>query len=183
MCRCPGFAASSEILLPRRMETPNPNLERELRGHRCIALLPVQLRDDLSQWRKTAVRTSAITMRPGWLAQAAFVLTHEAPEGATHLSPALQRGEASHPLNERERHQIISAGQPTRNEARSQSNSIVTGTPRGFLFVPRNLLGGLPSFGLTSFLGVYYCCITQYVMPPKKNSRQRYDFKRLTPND
>jgi len=31
-------------------------LERKLRGHRCIALLPVQLRDDLSPRRKTAVR-------------------------------------------------------------------------------------------------------------------------------
>ena len=38
----------------------------------CMALLGVQLRDDLSPSRKTAVRTSAITMRPGWLAQAAF---------------------------------------------------------------------------------------------------------------
>jgi hypothetical protein len=40
----------------------------------CMALLGVQLRDDLSPSRKTAGRTSAITMRPGWLAQAAFVL-------------------------------------------------------------------------------------------------------------
>jgi hypothetical protein len=38
-------------------------------------------RDDLSPWRKTAVRTSAITMRPGWLAQAAFVFC------ATYASP------------------------------------------------------------------------------------------------
>ena len=38
----------------------------------CMALLGVQLRDDLSPARKTAGRTSAITMRPGWLAQAAF---------------------------------------------------------------------------------------------------------------
>jgi hypothetical protein len=43
-----------------------------------LALLGVQLRDDLlrddlSPARKTAVRASAITMRPGWLAQAAFV--------------------------------------------------------------------------------------------------------------
>jgi hypothetical protein len=42
-----------------------------------MALLGVQvrddlLRDDLSPARKTAGRTSAITMRPGWLAQAAF---------------------------------------------------------------------------------------------------------------
>jgi len=56
-CRCPGFAASSEILLPRRMETPNPNPGAQASGeHRCIALLRVQLRDDLSPWRKTAVR-------------------------------------------------------------------------------------------------------------------------------
>src|SRR6266849_8768861 len=53
----PGFAASSEILLPRRMETPNPNPEAQVSGeHRCIAPLPVQLRDALSPWRKTAVR-------------------------------------------------------------------------------------------------------------------------------
>ena len=57
VCRCPGFAASSEILLPRRMETPNPNPEAQVSGeHRCIAPLPVQLRDALSPWRKTAVR-------------------------------------------------------------------------------------------------------------------------------
>jgi hypothetical protein len=57
VCRCPGFAASSEILLPRRMETPNPNPEAQASGeHRCIALLRVRLRDDLSPWRKTAVR-------------------------------------------------------------------------------------------------------------------------------
>jgi len=39
----------------------------------------VQLRDDLSPRRKTAVRMSAITMRPGWLAQAAFVFCSRHP--------------------------------------------------------------------------------------------------------
>src|SRR6266852_3838167 len=34
---------------------PPASPERKLRGHRCIALLQVQLRDDLSPWRKTAV--------------------------------------------------------------------------------------------------------------------------------
>ena len=54
------------------METLNRNPEaRASGGSRCIALLGVQLRD-LSPQRETAVRTSAITMRPGWLAQAAF---------------------------------------------------------------------------------------------------------------
>src|SRR6202521_1976540 len=39
------------------METPNPNPEAQASGeHRCIALLRVRLRDDLSPWRKTAVR-------------------------------------------------------------------------------------------------------------------------------
>src|SRR5437899_11525064 len=39
------------------METPNPNPEAQASGeHRCIALLPVRLRDDLSPRRKTAVR-------------------------------------------------------------------------------------------------------------------------------
>jgi len=36
--------------------------------------------------RKTAVRTSAITMRPGWLAQAAFVFDAY-PEETSRLSP------------------------------------------------------------------------------------------------
>ena len=38
------------------------------------------VRDDLSPWRKTAVRTSATTMRPGWLAQAAFVFVPLVPK-------------------------------------------------------------------------------------------------------
>jgi len=45
-----------------------------------MALLGVPLRDDLSPWRKTAVRTSATTMRPGWLAQAAFVFGAPPPK-------------------------------------------------------------------------------------------------------
>jgi len=74
VCRCPGFAASTEIPLPRRMETPNPNPEAQASGeHRRIALFGVQLRDDLSLRRKMALRTFAITMRLGWLARAAFV--------------------------------------------------------------------------------------------------------------
>jgi hypothetical protein len=74
-------------------------------------------------------------------------------------------------LYERERHEIISAGCPahsrslrmsecrhTRNEARSQSNSIVAGTPRGFYLYQGTCHEGLPRFGLTSFLGIYYWC-------------------------
>jgi hypothetical protein len=77
----PGLAASPEILLPRRMEAPNPDPEAQASGdRRCMALLRVQLRDDLSLRRKTAVRKSAITMRPGWLAQAAFVFAALTPK-------------------------------------------------------------------------------------------------------
>jgi len=57
-------------------KTPNPDLEaRASSEHRCIALHGVLLRDDLSRRRKTAVRTSTITMRLGWLARAAFVFS------------------------------------------------------------------------------------------------------------
>jgi hypothetical protein len=56
------------------MDALNRNPEAQASGeHRRMALSKVQLRDDLSPRRKTAVRTSTTTMRLGWLARAAFV--------------------------------------------------------------------------------------------------------------
>jgi len=83
---CPGLAASSEVLLSRRMETLKHNREARASGcHRRVPLFGVTLRDDLSPRRKTAVRTSAITMRLGWLARAAFVTEFALPQRRLQL--------------------------------------------------------------------------------------------------
>jgi hypothetical protein len=157
-------------------------------------------------------------MRPGWLAQAAFVfapIPHgRVPHPSAHVAEGWDSTVASrlgfnrHPqtsmshvilgctgfwvaqrfsgiclsrfLYEWERHEIISAGRAThshslrmsqrrhtRNEARSQSNSIVAGTPRGFLFVLRNLPRRASEFRVEliwrCLLLVYY---TVYYVPP-----------------
>jgi hypothetical protein len=68
--------------------------------------------------------------------------------------------------------EIVSAGHPTPNEARSQSISIVAGTPRRFLFAPRNLprrdSESRFNFILVCLLLVYY---TVYYVPPKSARR------------
>jgi hypothetical protein len=98
VCRCPGFAASSEILLPRRMETPNPNPEARASGeHRRIALLGVRLRDDLSPWRKTAVRNvrdnnAARVAGPGRICF--LILTPRPPRCTTNSSARVILSEA-----------------------------------------------------------------------------------------
>jgi hypothetical protein len=86
----PGLCGLLRNPSSRRMEALNRNPEAQASGeHRCMALLRVQLRDDLSPRRKTAVRTSAITMRPGWLAQAAFVFA--APSSSTPFDSSYPR--------------------------------------------------------------------------------------------
>src|ERR1700686_1532726 len=71
-----------------------------------------------------------------------------------------------------------------RNKARSQSTQLRLARGEVFYLCRETCRGGLPSFGLTSFLGVYYKDITRYISlctPP--DSPQRYDFAGPTPND
>jgi hypothetical protein len=89
----PGLCGLLRNPSSRRMKALNRNPEAQASGeHRCRALLRVQLRDDLSPRRKTAVRTSAITMRPGWLAQAAFVFAAPSSSTPVRLVPCGPRG-------------------------------------------------------------------------------------------
>jgi hypothetical protein len=56
------------------METLNRNAGAQASGeHRGKALFGARVRDDSSLRRRVAIGTSAITMRLGWLARAAFV--------------------------------------------------------------------------------------------------------------
>jgi hypothetical protein len=67
---------------------PNPNPEAQASGeHRCIALLRVQVRDDLSPWRKTAVRNvrdnnAARVAGPGRICFPPLTNPQDCPAGA-----------------------------------------------------------------------------------------------------
>jgi hypothetical protein len=71
----PGLRGLLEILLSRGMDTLNQPDAQASGTHRRRALFGVRLHDDLPLRRAMAVRTFAITMRLGWLAQAAFVFS------------------------------------------------------------------------------------------------------------
>jgi hypothetical protein len=137
VCRCPGFAASSEILLPRRMETPDPNPEAQSSGeHRCIALLPVQLRDALSPRRKTAVRNVRDNNAARVAGPGRICFDARSPGGATQLSPALQRGVASHPLTNGNGTKSLAQGTPL--GMKQDHNQTRLCPPRRVVFAPTN---------------------------------------------